>query len=351
MNRRHQKVSISVLADALSMSKSTVSRALNDYPDISTQTKHRVRTVANELGYVPSNSAQRLARGLSGTIGFVIPMGEDLTHAPFLSTFLTSLTEGLSLHGLDLVVHGSRLDRTPVDGYRRLLQAGKVDGFVVIRTRAEDPRIRFLIDTEVPFISHGRSQYCDEHAWFDIDAEKAFKEATQTMIDAGHRHLAFIGETAELYSAQLRLQGFRQALSDNVLSHSPVVLPGGLTEESGYHQGLALLKQHPSVTGVVCVNDATAFGVMEAARQTGRAVPDSLSVIGYDNVPHAGFSSRPLTTFNNLAPQAGDLLAEALVDLIGGGSFRNHQTLWTTNMIQRNTVAPPATTLINPTME
>lgn len=351
MNVSHHKVSIRALADALSMSKSTVSRALNDYPDISAQTKHRVRTMADKLGYVPSNSAQRLARGLSGTIGFVIPMGEDLTHAPFLSTFLTSLTEGLSQNGLDLVVHGSRLDRDPVDGYRRLLHAGKVDGFVVIRTRADDPRIRFLIDSQVPFISHGRTEYCDEHAWFDIDAESAFKVATQLLIEAGHRQLAFIGETTELYSAQLRLKGFRQALNDYGVAQPPIILPGDLTDENGFKQGMVLLKTHPEVTGIVCVNDAMAFGVLEAARQSNRTVPDTLSVIGYDNVPYGGFSSPPLTTFNNLAPRAGDLLAEALVKLIAGGSFRDHQTLWTTDLIQRKTVAPLVTTPSKPTME
>lgn len=346
MRRSNQRVSINDLAQALSMSKSTVSRALNDYADISPLTKQRVRETANEMGYVASNSAQRLARGLSGTVGFVIPMGADLTHAPFLSTFLTSLTEGLSQQGLDLLVHGSRMDVDPVDGYRRLLHSGKVDGFVVIRTRAQDSRIRFLIDSNVPFISHGRSEYCDEHAWFDIDAQSAFYSATETLINAGHTHLAFLGATDELYSAKLRLAGFKRAMEEHGLKNS-VVMNGHLTIESGHRQGLELLSQYPEVTAVVCVNDATAFGVLQAAHQRGRSVPQQLSIIGYDNVPYGSLCNPPLTTFNNLAPQAGDLIAQALVDLLAGDSFQAHQTLWTAELIQRNTVAPVATADFN----
>lgn len=350
MNGRHRKVSINFLADRLGMSKSTVSRALNDYPDISAQTKVRVRQEANQLGYVPSNTAQKLARGLSSTIGFVIPLGQDLTHAPFLSTFLTSLTEGLADHGLDLLVHGSRLDRDPLDGYRQLLHGGKVDGFVVIRTRADDERIQFLMDSQVPFISHGRTAYCDQHAWFDIDAESAFYEATQLLIDAGHKNIGFLGETQALYSAHLRLNGFRRALQDNGLHGSPVVMTGQLTDASGYQQGQTLLEEHPEVTAVVCVNDATAFGVIKAVSQSGRSVPRDLSVIGYDNIRYGELFSPPLTTFNNLAPQAGHLISRALVDLLAGDSYLNHQTLWTAEMIQRDSVAALDGHIIKPTI-
>lgn len=343
MHPTRTSIGIADLARRLKLSKSTVSRALNNYEDISPATKARVRDLANALGYVPSITAQRLAKGQTNTIGFVLPFREDLHSSPFLSEFLISLTDGLSSKGLDLVVHGSRYDQDPVDGYRRLLQARKVDGFVLIRTQGRDARIRYLLEQGIPFITHGRSQWSDEHAWYDVDSSTAFERATRFLLDQGHRQLAFIGYFDELNSAHLRLEGFRQALKKAGMNSQRVpVISGSLTEQSGFDGAMNLLQAHPETTAILCVNDATAFGVIRAARALNRRVPDDLSVIGYDNVSYASVSDPPLTTLNNPVDAAGKIIAESIHGLLQGDAPGRHQTLVQASLVQRSTVKPHA---------
>ena len=291
------EVRISDLASELGLTKGTVSRALNGYEDISKKTRKRVTEVARILGYVPTTQARRLAMGLTETIGLVLPPVPSQPVNTFVSEFIDSISTALNIHGYDLLVHSVNSEKSEVDQYQRLVHSRKVDGFIILRTLEADTRVDYLLKEGFPFVTHGRTARMAEHDWFDIDGEKAFRDATSHLVKLGHQRIGFVGGGNEFFSAQLRLKGYRNMMEetyDNKISG--LEQPGNLTGLGGETAARNLLKQNPCPTAILCANDATALGVIKAARELGFRIPQQLSVIGYDGIALGGYLDPPLTT-------------------------------------------------------
>ncbi len=338
---KKESVDINDLALHLGLSKATVSRALNGYGDISEKTKARVAAAAEQLGYRPSTSARRLALRQTETIGLVLPPDAGEVSGIFLTEFTAALADGLSPEGFDLLIHSSLSDPDPLEGYRRLVEARKVDGFVVIRTREQDPRVDWLLEQRIPFVAHGRTARAAEHAWFDIDGEAAFREATEHLIGLRHRRIAMITGGNLLYSSALREAGFRGAMQAAGLPVPDAwVLEGDLSGHCGFTRGQELFRGSERPTAVVCVNDATAFGVIKAARHQGLQVPQQVSVLGYDGVALGDLFDPPLTTMTRSIDESGRVVAQALLSLIRGGNPCEHQSLQQAELLQRASIGP-----------
>ncbi|MGA1599358.1 MAG: LacI family DNA-binding transcriptional regulator [bacterium] len=329
------------LAQHLGLSKATVSRALNGYEDISEATKRRVLETALELGYEPSTSARRLAIRQTETIGLVLPAATGEASGSFISEFTASVANALTPQGFDLLVHSSQGESDPVSGYRKLVRARKVDGFIVIRTREQDARVDWLLEQGVPFVAHGRTARANEHAWIDIDAGQAFYQATQHLIALGHRRIAMISGGDLLYSSRLREQGFREAMKDSGLFvPEHYVTEGDLSGLEGVRRGAELLSAPERPTAVLCVNDATAFGMIKAVRDAGLRVPHDVSVIGYDGVALGELLDPPLTTMTRSIGESGQMVARLLFEVLRGASPRQHQTLWPAELLRRASDGP-----------
>ena len=143
------------IAEKVGKSVTTVSRALHDYDDVSLDTKERVRLVADDLGYSPHTYAQRLQKQRSDTIGFVIPIFGPRFSDPFFSEFLAGVGNNAAQLGYDLLVATQPVGEEEQNVYRKMLEGGRVDGFIIVRTRCEDSRIQYLINKEAPFIAFG----------------------------------------------------------------------------------------------------------------------------------------------------------------------------------------------------
>ena len=307
-------VRISDLAAELGLTKGTVSRALNGYEDISKKTRQRVKEAAKKRGYVPSTQARRLAKGLTETIGMVLPPMPSQPVNTFVSEFITSVSTTLHVHGYDLLVHSGSVDESEVEPYRRLVQSRKVDGFVVFRTREHDPRVEYLLEEGFPFVTHGRTARMEEHDWFDIDGEKAFRQATSHLIGLGHQQIGLVGGGKGFYSAQLRAKGFQKMMEESGLEIAPSMeTQGNLTGRGGEEAAHELLKTPPRPTAILCANDATALGVIKAAMELGFQIPNQLSVIGYDGIALGGYLQPPLTTLTFSIEESGKEVVELLL--------------------------------------
>ena len=311
---RSGDVRISDLALELGLTKGTVSRALNGYEDISKRTRQRVTHVARMRGYVPTTHARRLAMGLTETVGLVLPPMTSQPVNTFVSEFIDSISSALNLHGYDLLVHSVNSDESEVEQYKRLVQSRKIDGFIILRTLEVDPRVDYLLNEGFPFVTHGRTARMTEHDWFDIDGEKAFRDATLHLIKLGHQMVGFVGGGKEFFSAQLRLKGYRTVM-DEIYNKKITGLeqPGNLTGLGGEAAAHILLRQDPPPTAILCANDATALGVIKAARVLGFRIPQQLSVIGYDGIALGGYLDPPLTTLTFSIEKSGKEIVNMLL--------------------------------------
>jgi LacI family transcriptional regulator len=180
------------LSKHLNLSQTTVSRALNGYPEVNEETRRRVDEVARRVGYRPNPHAMRLATGRSHAIGHVLPSDKMLQIDPHFSDFIAGAGDVYSAKGFDVMLHvGGSEDEQTV--YRRYAQSGAVDGVVVMGPRLNDWRIDLLTELELPFIVHGRVGDKEEgYAWLDIDNRGAFRQATKLLTDLGHRRIGLV---------------------------------------------------------------------------------------------------------------------------------------------------------------
>ncbi|MCG8509807.1 MAG: substrate-binding domain-containing protein [Rhodospirillales bacterium] len=330
------------LAARLSLTEGTVSRALNDYSDISESTRNRVRAMARELGYRPSSLARRLAKGITETIGIVLPPGMAYLSEPFLVQFIEGISRVLAERDRDLLVSAPHSDETEVDAFARLVTAGKVDGFVVFRTLTEDPRIDFLHAKKIPFVAHGRTRDPNGYAWLDTDNVSAFRSAVDHLVELGHRRIGFLEASETLNFARLRKSGFLEGVEKHGVDSDPALIAeSALTQESAFRAADRLLHLPSRPTAILCTTDLMAIGAARAVRERGLAIGSDVSVIGYDGLPIGEFFDPPLTTITQSIGDAGRRTAEMLLDLIDGADPQGMNELWPTHLIRRASDGPP----------
>lgn len=338
-------VTIKTLARELGLAKSTVSRALNGYPDIAEGTRERVRSAAERRGYRPSSTARNLKRGRVDTVGVVLAdEGPDIA-SPFFVQFLRGVTRTLDRNGLDLMVATAPGPGRWQEIYDRLIAARKVDGFIVTRTETRDPRVAYLRRRGVPFVTYGRTQNPSQFAWFDLDNRRAFAEATERLAAFGHRRIGFIGAPPTFNFARERLNGSCAARDALGLEAEPALIRrAGLHAADGRAGAEALMALNRPPTALLCVRDAVAIGAASALAALGLRVGCDVSVIGYDDVPHAAFMDPPLTTFSQDSETAGARVAEMLFEIMAGARPKDRQELRLAKLIERGSDGPPART-------
>ena len=272
------------IARELGLSPATVSRALNDYPEVGRQTRERVREAARRLGYTPNLMARRLVGGRSGLIGAVFPKSGDLAIDPTLIEIVAGLSEALAAHDLDLVLHvDPGID--PLGTYRRLVARNTLDGFVVSVPRRDDERLAFLRRSNVPFVVHGPAGPDD--AIYDIDNRAAGRLAAEHLIGLGHHDIALLNGPEHLAYAQDRLAGFREAVSAAGLeARAELLWHDELTHAAGERLGARLLDlREGRPTGVVCSSTFIASGVYSAAVKRGVGIGTDVSIVAHDDAP------------------------------------------------------------------
>ncbi|MEA3350855.1 MAG: LacI family DNA-binding transcriptional regulator, partial [Chloroflexota bacterium] len=164
-------VTLKDIAKKVGRSVTTVSRALHDYDDVSPKTKSEVRRVAEELGYTPNILAQRLQKQSSDTIGFILPTFGPRFSDPFFSEFLAGIGNKAAKLGYDLLVSTRSPGEEELQTYRSKVQSDSVDGFIVVRTRRQDARIRYLCNENFPFAAFGRTENACAYSYIDEDSE------------------------------------------------------------------------------------------------------------------------------------------------------------------------------------
>ena len=318
-DRAAMRVTISDMADALDMTKSTVSRAMNGYADISEATQLRVKRMAEKLNYQPLSHAQAIKTGRTRSLGLVLQMSDHDAQRPFLAEFLAGVSAGASNEGFTLTVASADNHAHLIETFRNLLRDGKADGFILPRAMVNDTRVSMLRDADVPFVLFGRQDNSDGCAWYDVRGEDAMFDAVQHLASLGHTRIAFINGGLIYNYAGLRRAGFEAGIKAAGLRANPdLVVENVVTQDEGCVAGQMLLDRADPPTAVVCAVDRAALGVYRLAQDRGLVIGQDLSVVAYDGIQEGAHAIPPLTTFSVDTRDAGVQLATLLIRRLRG---------------------------------
>jgi LacI family transcriptional regulator len=318
------------LSRVLDLSPTTVSRALNGYAEVSEATRLRVMAAATEHGYKPNFAARRLALQKSETVGIIYPPDVGELADPRFLEVVAGMTERFSEYGIDLLLVTTR-QKDELATYARMVQGRRVDALIVARTRVDDARVDYLLETGFPFVAYGRTSRCAEHAWFDFDNAEGTSLAVQRLVTFGHRNIAYVQAPQQLNFAFQRLAGYRQGLARAGLAErTEWIVPSGMTRRGGYEAMCQLLALPEPPTAVVVDNNLAGIGAVRAALDSGITLGRQLSVIVYDGVPEDNLLRSPaITSIDQPTPhRAGEMLAGLMQQAQQNQPLNALQVLW-----------------------
>jgi DNA-binding LacI/PurR family transcriptional regulator len=321
MNERPN--SIADIARIAGVSKSTVSRALDDSPLISVETKDRIRDIAREHGFHRNDVARRLSLGQSRVVGLLThPYAEGslaATRDSFVLELLGGISAGLREAGYDLLlIQASGRDTDWVSQY---FAAGRVDGFVIMAPTCSRPQLDALVKAGAPFVMWGVPAERRSYSTVSGDSLAGGRIATEYLIGLGRRSIAFIGGPARQSEAQDRYHGYESALRAAGRAVDPRLVEHGDYSPPSAATAMALLfDRTPDLDAVFVISDLMAIAAMDEIRSRGRRIPEDVAVVGYDDIAMARYTNPPLTTISQNVPLAGKLLAQSLIQQIDDGT-------------------------------
>ncbi len=308
------------IAKATGFSITTVSRALGGYSDVNEETRRLIVEEALRQGYTPNLHARALQGQRAQTLGFVIPANEFRYSDPFFSQFVAGIGSQAAVAGYDLLLSTHGPEPGEIDVYHRMIAGSRVDGFILTRTRRDDPRIHYLLTTSVPFVVFGRStEAAEPFVYLDTDGTTGQRLLTEHLIARGHRRIAYVSPPADLMFTQHRLDGFRAAMSAHEIAvDDRCVVEATLTETGGRTAAEHLLALPQPPTAIMTGSDLMAFGVMSVIQEHDLRVGADVAVTGFDDIPAAAYIHPGLTTIRQSIFETARELTRLLLALLDG---------------------------------
>ncbi|WP_116131431.1 LacI family DNA-binding transcriptional regulator [Tropicimonas sp. IMCC34043] len=338
------------LAAMLGLSQTTVSRALNGYPEVSEATRVRVRDAAQQYGYRPDSRARSLATGRAMAIGLVIPMSakQEMVN-PVFADFIAGAAETFAARGYDLVL-SLVANADEERAYRAPTTRGRVDGLLMQAPLTSDRRIAVLQQTGLPFVVHGRtSDHDDSYSWLDTDNTTAFRAATRHLLEFGHRRIALLNGVEEMDFARRRHLGYSQALSESGIAEDPALIACQfMTETYGHAAAARMLDQPAPPTAFLCSSLLVALGARRAIEARGLKMGRDVSVVTHDDglsyFPNGDPGAPIFTSTHSSVRDAGHLSADMLMRIIDDPDCAPLQTLLTSTFVIGHSSGPAPTT-------
>ncbi|WP_154792785.1 LacI family DNA-binding transcriptional regulator [Occultella kanbiaonis] len=333
---RSRGPSIEDVAGLAGVSAQTVSRVANEADNVRPATRERVLQAMDRLGYTPNRAARALRNGAFGSIGLIARTfartGEALT--------TQSVVEAAEAEGYSVTLLAVR--EPEANGWRHAVQRlshQAVDGLIIIRAEETTPE-SFLLPTGMP-VSVSDSRFIGYYPDVGADQVQGTRDAVEHLLGLGHRTVHHLAGPADSEPAMTRNASWHRTLEGAGIS-PPAVWRGDWTAQSGYEAGREIVAD-ASVTAVYVANDDMALGLLSAAHEAGRQIPEALSVVGFDDIDLSRFAHPPLTTVRQDFDRAGrELVRLVLQQVTEPGSIRyDERVLLPTTLVVRASTAPP----------
>jgi len=304
------------LAEITGLGISTVSQALRDSPEIAVETRKRVQLAAQQAGYRPNRAGVRLRTGKSNVISLVLNAEDG--GSGFFANMVYGISETLKGTPYHLVVTPYSLS-DPMEPIRYIVETNSADGVIISRTQPDDPRVRYLVENNMPFATHGRTDTGIQHAYFDFDNETCAYELLRLLHQRGRKQAALIGPPSQLTYFHHTLNGFNRGLSDfsmNGFLLSEVDSDSSIPDL--IKAGLTLTQQRDKPDAIVCVSSSVALAVIVGMKQGGMELGRDYDLVTKPMTEIIRLSQPDIIGIDESFLKAGQELARMVVACIAG---------------------------------
>lgn len=352
-----RQVTLKDVAEKAEVSYQTVSKVLNHVSNASPETEKRIWAAIEELDYQTNHSARSLRMQKSKTIGYSWePSPPDETN-PILDEFLQSMFQTAESFGYYMLCFPFHSDANrQVSAYRRLIDTGRVDGFVLSTVIYGDPCVAYLSKRGFPFFAFGRAVEDQNFPWLDVDGANGIAMAVEHLYSLGHRRIAALAWPEISRVGNHRMEGYYASLTKLRLPHEDILIYRGDGTYQVGQEGISKLMDLPEPerpTAVVCMNDLMAFGAMSELYRRGIVPGRDVGLVGFDNTPTARLTTPGLTTLRQPINQIGIRLIEHLIGFIETGKLLEpaHELFQPQLIVRESTAYPGRTAYVNSSKE
>jgi LacI family transcriptional regulator len=336
-----ERVSIRDIARVAKTSVSTVSRALNNHPDVSPETRDRILRIAQARGYERNVFAHSLISGRSGLISVIMP---DIDY-DYQLQFLRGIAHAAQRFDQELLLTVEDTVADTIEACQSIYRRGVADGVVVFAPPVEgEETFRQLQEAGFPMVAfHPPIPIAGLTSVEPMDYEGGLI-ATQHLLSLGHRRIGIIMEDIRRTAGQERLRGYRDAIQQTGVPYDPellVVVPPNQPRRSGRAAVQQWVEARVDFTAAFCFNDLVAYGAVQQLTACGRRVPEDVSIIGFDDIPASSYFGRAgLTTIRQPIMRIGELALETLLQMCDDKAEPGQRILVPVELVVRGTTGP-----------
>jgi len=332
-------ITIKDVAAQAGVSIQTVSRVINNRPDVSPETRQHIQATIDKLGYQPFANARGLASKRTYTLGLITADFSDF----WFSQVATGAEKEAQEHGYYFMLGNSNYAPEDESKVLRLFTERHVEGVLFVRANyeKENDHLTRLQAYGIPIVTVGYLWPETGLAMVDVDNVSGGRKATEYLIGLGHRRIAMIAGPNKWKSVHDRTAGYLQALQNaGIPADQELMCEGTWLHRSGYENTKALLARKKPFSAIFAQNDRIARGATHALNQAGLRVPEDVSIIGYDDIPEAEFADPPLTTIKQPMAEVGKAATRFLIQMIEDAAITPKQVLFDTTLVIRSSCAP-----------
>ncbi len=303
------------IAHISGFSRSTISRVINGDPDVSEDTRRRIKEVVDEQNYRPNMAARALAAGRTSVIGLVIPTGvRQLFTDPYFPMLIQGVSTGCNAkdYSVMLWLAEPEYERRTIS---KILYNGLVDGVIISSMVTDDPILMALEESQLPFITIGRHPTNDQIHCVDVDNRDGARQAVLHLLRLGRKRIGSVTGPQDMIAGFDRYNGYIDALSEHGIPARPeLVVEGDFTDTGGYYATRRMLDARPDA--IFAASDDMAHGVLRALYEANLRVPEDVALVGFDDIPFARMTRPTLTTVRQPIFGLGSHAAESLIEII-----------------------------------
>ncbi|MDA9460177.1 LacI family DNA-binding transcriptional regulator [Enterococcus mundtii] len=332
-------ITVKDVAKKAGVATSTVSRVINDHPSISETTKKKVRKIMDELGYVPNITARNLGKRVSSAVGVILPPldSKERLGNPFYLEIMEAINEEARHHGVTTAVATAKSFDVLLENVQRMHLQKQVDGFILVYSDSDDPVIDYLYEQQIPFTLIGQPYHHEnEIIYIDNDNQLLGKQATEFLIDNGHKNILFVTNTTHESLYFERYFGYQKAMMLAGLNAQPSVT---LEQAEDYLDFDTILKK-TEATALVVIDDIFALRTMQLAQMYGYIIPETLSMISFNNSIFSTLMHPYLTSIDIDISELGRVAMQKLQELIHEEVSNGVRLVIPHRLIKRETVVP-----------
>ena len=322
-----ERPTLKTIAFMTGLGVTTVSRALKDAPDISAETKERVRLVASQIGYHPNRAGVRLRTGKTNVISLILNIDEEIMG--LTSQLVYGISEVLASTNYHLIVTPYSRERDPILPVRYILDTGSADGLILSSIEPQDARVKLLIERNLPFATHGRTEFGVAHPYHDFDNEAYAYEAVRRLAQRGRRRIAILEPSPRFTFQQHMHAGYIRGLKDFDCQSIPLrdaTIHDSLTVV--HRAAMTLLRDHPETDGIICGSSAGAIAVSSAVTEAGRQIGHDIDMVSKQPADLMRFLRPDIIAIFEDIRLAGRELAKAVLSRIDGAAPEELQSIF-----------------------